>query len=150
MEKKIKAALMFEAERPEKTSNGFEIYYDEETGEAVGIVYEGIVHLKRTSPVVMNWWDAVNYCKTVVINGIRSELCPVNDTWLEEFESIHKALYQAFDEIGAENLNYASWCAEFSISHAWYQSFGNGTISNGYAKNYNYYVRPVLILKRKV
>lgn len=135
--------------RPERTSNGYEIYYDEESGESVGIVYNGIVHLKRTSPERMHWCRAVKYCKTVVINGIQSELCPVDNIWRKEFKKIHGALSIALAEIGAEHLDLYTWCSEYDYddSNAWGQGFSGGSFYYGSKDYYNSYVRPVLVLK---
>lgn len=134
--------------RPEKISNGFEIYYDQISGEAVGIVYQGIVHLKKTSAKKMNWFDAKKYCQTVVINGITSQLFPITDDWKEEFPQVSKGWYDALCEIGADNPDEFTWCSEYSGIIAWYQTFNNGDIYYGNKLNGNLYVRPVLILKK--
>lgn len=153
------------------TSNGYEIYNDETSGEAVGVVYKNLVFLKIVSESPMNWDNAVEYCKTVVINGITAELCPVDDyySWMKEFDKISKDLYEALKEIGAEKLEHGTWCSGCEDKKlygaqslypyrqgflAWVQSFvcidqsfvcGN-VIDD--SKSSNYYVRPVLVLKR--
>lgn len=134
--------------RPQKTSNGYEIYYDESSGEAVGIIYKNLVFLKKTSEKKLDWYDAVDYCKTVVINGMISELCPVSGNWKQEFAKIHKDLYDALAEIGAKNLNYPTWSSsEFGKHYAWLQRLCDGYIYD-FDRYGHFYVRPVLVLRR--
>lgn len=136
------------AECPKKTSNGFEIYFDEETGEAVGIIHNGIVHLKKTSPKPMSWYQALLYCETVVINGIRSELCPADLAWTKEFRRIYVDLDIALEEIGGENLDETVWCKSCSEVFAGTQCFFDGYVGAS-DKTLIGYVRPVLVLPSK-
>ncbi len=148
IENEIREALISKkaTERKEKTSNGYQIYYDEASGEAVGIVYKNMVFLKNTSEKKLHWYDAAIYCKTVVINGITSQLCPADESWKTEFKRIARGVYKALLEIGAEKLDCLTWASEYNAKCAWYQRFSDGLIYNFYCKdNYNY-VRPVLIL----
>ncbi len=138
------------SERKEKTSNGYQIYYDEATGKAVGIVYKNMVFLKNTSKKKLHWYDAAIYCKTVVINGITSRLCPADESWKTEFKKIAGNLYKALLEIGAENLDDLTWAAECNANYAWSQSFGNGNVTSYGKTFYSGYVRPVLILDKKI
>ncbi len=148
IENEIREALSSKSLKPkEKTSDDFEIYYDQASGEAVGIIYKNIVFLKHISKGPMNWNKAVAYCKTIVINGIRARLCPVDDNWRAEFEKISKKLYHAFEKIGAEKLDYFTWASEYDDTWAWLQRFTD----DGYVGYTNYkgssnYVRPVLLL----
>lgn len=130
----------------EKTSDDFEIYYDQGSGEAVGIVYKNIVFLKHISKGPMNWNKAVAYCKTIVINGIKAQLCPVDDNWRAEFEKISKKLCLALEKIGAEHLDSWIWASEYSHNYAWVQYLSDGNTSM-YSKYSYSYVRPVLVLK---
>lgn len=133
--------------RPQRTSNGYEIYYDEASGKAVGIVYKNRVFLKTTSSEKITWREAAEYCKSIIINGITSQFCPVDDNWKKEFCNVYQNLYQALKEIGAENLDYSTeWCFENGSVWAWTQSLSDGS-TDAYYKHYNYYVRPVLILR---
>ncbi len=136
--------------RPQITSNGYEIYYDEISGNVVGIVYRNLVFLKGVSERRMNWHDAVDYCKTIVINGITAELCPVDsdDSWEKEFYSISKSLYEALREIGAENLDTYTWCSEYSKDKAWLQYVGDSDVYTCLKDGCNFNVRPVLVLRR--
>ncbi len=132
--------------KQEKTSNGYQIYYDETSGETVGVVYKNIVFLKHVSKKTMTWYEAAAYCKTIVINGITAQLCPVDNSLQYEFENLSRGLYRALKEIGAVMLKYYSWAAEYSKYHAWYQGFSNGYIDKGSKSIDFFYVRPVLIL----
>ncbi len=150
IENEIREALISKpenvSERKEKTSNGYQIYYDEAAGKAVGIVYKNMVFLKNTSKKKLHWYDAASYCKTVVVNGITSQLCPADESWKTEFKRIARGVYKALVEIGAEKLDCLTWASEYNAKCAWYQRFSDGLIYNFYCKdNYNY-VRPVLIL----
>ncbi len=145
------------------TSNGYEIYYDKASGEAVGIVHKNLVFLKTTSERRMDWYEAVEYCKTIVINGITAELCPVTKDWYVEFTDIYCDLRQALKEIGAEKSDCCTWCCDCDSSklrsciekfypwskgyYAWVQSFDNGNMCDD-MKSGHYAVRPVLVLKR--
>lgn len=131
----------------EKTSDDLEIYYDQASGEAVGIVYKNIVFLKHISKAPMNWNKAVAYCKTIVINGIKAQLCPVDDNWRAEFEKISKKLCHALEKIGAEKFDYFTWATELDNTWAWHQRFSNdGYVGYTNLKGNSSYVRPVLIL----
>ena len=132
--------------RQQKTLNGYEIYYDESSNEAVGIVYKNRVFLKTTSSERINWHEAAEYCKSIIINGITSQFCPVDDNWKKEFCNVYQNLYQALKEIGAENLDYYTWCSEYDDTWAWTQRFSDGGVSYNFNKNLSYYVRPVLVL----
>lgn len=131
--------------RKEKASNGYKIYYDESNGEAVGIVYKNLVFLKKTSSKEINWFDAVEYCKTFVINGITSQLCPMDDIKYE-FLMIAHGPYEALQEIGAEHLDCFTWCSENDNFVAWTQRFSDGKLFGYEHKHFNNYVRPVLVL----
>lgn len=134
------------------TDTAFEVYRDEVSGEAVGIVYRDLVFLKGTSPQKLNWQEAQSYCKTVVVNGITAELCPASRDWKQEFHHLSEDLYLALREIGAEHPDATTWCAEYASEgmrlYAWYQNFCTGQISNGCKVDYKFYVRPVLPLKK--
>lgn len=131
----------------QKTSNGYEIYYDNSNGEAVGIVYKNLVFLKKTSQKKLDWYEAVEYCKTVIVNGIESQLCPADEDWREEFREIVKDLYEALHEIGAENLDDYTWSASvYNNSLAREQNLSDGSMSLDYKFKDNY-VRPVLDLE---
>lgn len=132
---------------PQRTSNGYEIYYDEASGKAVGIVYKNRVFLKTTSSERINWHEAAEYCKSIIINGITSQFCPVDDNWKKEFCNVYQNLYQALKEIGAENLDYSTWCSENGSSWAWIQDLSDGYVIFNHSKNLSCYVRPVLVLK---
>ena len=134
--------------RPRTTSNGYKIYYDKTSGEAVGIVYKKLVFLKAFSERKMNWYEAVEYCKTIVINGIVAELCPVMKNWETEFRDIYCDLKQALKEIGAEKSDYCTWCSEKDDLNAWCQYFIRGNVYPSYKGYDSSYVRPVLVLKR--
>lgn len=145
------------------TSNGYEIYYDEASGEAVGIVYNNLVFLKTVSERRMDWDDAAAYCKTIVINGITAELCPVTKNWRSEISAVYSGLQRALKEIGAEKSDCCTWCCDCDSSklhscietfypwskmyYAWVQSFENGNVIDT-RKHDSFYVRPVLVLKR--
>lgn len=141
--------VLSELQKPckERTSNGYEIYYDESNGEAVGIVYKNLVFLKSTSSQEINWYEAVEYCKTVVINGIQAQLCPVEEELGEEFRGVAEDLYKALQEIGAENLDDWTWCSEYSYYYAWIQRFSDGSLYYYDKYDYTWSVRPVLVLK---
>lgn len=147
-EKSAKGSVVEVISKLKKTSNGYEIYYDESSGNAVGIVYKNLVFLKTTSSEKINWYEAVKYCKTIIINGIVSELCPVAEKWRKEFKSVSRDLYKALAEIGAENLDYTTWCSEHSGNNAGTQRFSDGYIDWSSKNINNYYVRPVLVLNR--
>lgn len=151
IENEVREALSSNSEKPlpqkEKTSNGYRIYYDKTSNDAVGIIYKNMVFLKETSEKKLNWDDAVKYCKTVVLNGITSQLCPVDRNWKTELNSIAKGLYTALKEIGARRLDDWTWCSEYSYYYAWGQYFSNGSMFYGGKTNYSSYVRPVLILQ---
>lgn len=136
--------------------NRFERYYDNETEEVVGLVYDDLVILKQTSEEQMLWKDAEFYCKTVVVNGIRAELCPVMPEWKTDVVAGTQDLAAALREIGAENLDSPTWCeaysrtesqSPFSNLYAWYLRLG-ANLSNGCKCDYKFYVRPVLRLKK--
>lgn len=146
IENEIREALSLKPlKQREKTSDDFEIYYDQASGEAVGIVHKNIVFLKHVSDKDMSWNDAVAYCETVVINGIRAQLCPAGKNWPTEFKKISKELWLALKEIGAEKLDYWTWASKYNGNYAWYQNFLSGGVGKDY-KNLNFYVRPVLLL----
>ncbi len=152
IENEVREALSSNSEKPlpqkEKTSNGYRIYYDKTSNDAVGIIYKNVVFLKETSEKKLNWDDAVTYCKTIVINGITSQLCPVDRNWKTEFDSIAKDLYTALKEIGARRLDDWTWCSEYSnTGYAWIQYFSDGYVYDYYLKGSTCYVRPVLILQ---
>lgn len=129
-----------------KTSDDFEIYYDQASGEAVGIVYKNIVFLKHISEGSMKWNKAVAYCRTIVINGIKAQLCPVDENWRKELVKISKKLCLALKKIGAVHLDSWIWASEYSYEYACTQHLSSG--STGWnLKNYTNYVRPVLVLK---
>lgn len=132
----------------------FERYYDNETGEVVGLVYDDLVILKQTSPEKMKWNDAEAYCQTVVINGIQAELCPIVPEWKKDVVAGTQDLAAALQEIGAENLDSPTWCEAYPLPesmfgnlYAWYLCFG-ANLSNGCKCDYKFYVRPVLRLKK--
>lgn len=134
--------------------NRFERYYDDETGEIVGLIYGDFVILKRTSPEKMKWDDAEAYCQTIVINGIRAELCPIMPEWKEDVVAGTQDLADALREIGAENLDTPTWCEAYPLSgspsgnlYANYLRLGTSR-SNGCKCDYKFYVRPVLRLKK--
>ena len=142
-----KTPAVEESSRPKRTSNGYEIYYDENSNEAVGVVYNNLVFLKKSSGRRMTWFEVVDYCKSIVINGITSEICLVDATWPGELKKIYRDLCQALKEIGAENLDYFTWCSEYDSSNAWYQNLSDGYVYYTSKSNFRY-VRPVLVLKR--
>lgn len=150
LENDVRMALNVSEKRyssPQKTSNGYEIYYEESSGEAVGIVYNNIVFLKKSSGRLMTLFEADWYCKSIVINGVTSQLCPVDDSWIGELKKIYRDLYQALTEIGAENLDHYTWCSKHpNANYAWIQRLSNGDTSY-YGKSNFRYVRPVLVLK---
>lgn len=146
--KSAKRSVVEAISKPKKTSNGYEIYYDERSNEVVGIVYKNRVFLKTTSSERINWHEAAEYCKSIIINGITSQFCPVDDNWKKEFCNVYQNLYQALKEIGAENLDYYTWCSEYDDTWAWTQRFSDGGVSYNFNKNLSYYVRPVLVLNR--
>lgn len=159
--KLVKNPAVVQGSKPEKTSNGYEIYYDINSGEAVGIVYKNIVFLKQTSKYLLYWTEAVEYCKSIIINGITSQLCPVDDIWKEEFERNSQCLYDALKEIGAKHLNSDTWGTEYSCDHVWAKYFHwckenyawglcflDGNVDWYYKTSDRYYVRPVLVLDR--
>jgi len=96
----------------------------------------------------MSWDQAVEYCKTIVINGIAAQLCPVTEKWPDEFKMLYPDLRQALIGIGADKevLNSATWCEEKDRNDAWKLSFNNGCISRAYRDGFYSFVRPVLIL----
>ena len=154
IEKEIKEVLSPKPEKrtsktlkpKEKTYDDFETYYDQVNGEAVGIVYKNIVFLKKVTRDPLNWNEAVAYCKTIEINGIKARLCPVDDNWQTEFKMISKELYLALEKIGAEKLDYDTWASERSYKSAWSQRFSNGNVYTNHNKAISFYVRPVLLL----
>lgn len=97
----------------------------------------------------MDWFEAVEYCKTVIVNGIESQLCPADEDWREEFREIVKDLYEALHEIGAENLDDYTWASsEDDCSWAWIQDFsGGGDVCRSYKVLFGNDVRPVLVLE---
>lgn len=133
--------------RPQTTSNGYKIYYDKASGEAVGIVYKNLVFLKVVSEREMNWYEAEAYCYLIDINDITAELCPVNyNSWREEFLDISKSLYVALKEIGAKNLDAYTWCAQRNSNEGCLQNFAIGDVCS-YLKGCTLaYLRPVLVL----
>lgn len=141
--------LALGANRPQATSNGYPIYYDEASGEAAGIFYKNIVFLKNVSEKRLTWPEAVEYCKTIVINGVTAQLCPVSNEREGEFKKVCRDLKTALAEIGAKELDTATWCTEVDRDSAWKLCFDNGHLSSA-SKEYGHpsYVRPVLLLKR--
>lgn len=137
--------------KQEKTCNGFDIYRDEATGEALGIVWGDFVILKKTSEEKLDWHDAEAYCQTVVVNGIVSELFPILPTEKEGPSEETKAPAAALAEIGAVNLDSPTWCQSYNGPapeiYAWYLQFG-ARLSNGCKFDYRFFVRPVLRLKK--
>ena len=132
----------------------FDRYYNNKTGEVVGLIYGDFVILKQTSLEKMNWRDAEAYCQTLVINGIQAELCPIMPEWKKDVEAGTQDLAAALHEIGAENLDSPTWCEAYLQSEslfgelfAWYLRFG-ANLSNGCKCDYKFYVRPVLRLKK--
>lgn len=134
------------SKRKEKTSNGYDIYYNKISGEAVGIVYQNIVFLKHISENPMSWYDAVSSCKEIVINGVKAQLCPVNTNWRTELKIISEELCLALEEIGAEHLDCWIWASKFDSDYAWIQYLRDGKTDYNF-KLSNYYVRPVLVLE---
>ena len=137
-----------ESSRPKRTSNGYEIYYDESSGQPVGIVYNNVVFLRTISEVPITWSEVAEYCKSIIINGIVSELCPVDATWPGELKKISQDLYQALTEIGAGYLDHYTWCSEISHINACKWRLSDGSISLNFRTGSRSYVRPVLVLKR--
>lgn len=133
---------------PKITSNGYEIYYNEKTGEAEGIVFMGRVICKKTSSEKMNWYEAVDYCKTVIVNGIQSELCPMDRVWRNMFRAVYEDLRQALQEIGAEHLDCCTWCVDHSNCYAWCLRITDGVSYNYCGKAAGFYIRPILVLKK--
>lgn len=160
IEDEIRAALIGEDSKAEvekvpaakprrQTSNGYPIYFDETTGEAVGIMYGNMVFLTAASEKKMSWDQAVEYCKTIVINGITAQLCPIAEKWMDDFKMRCPDLREALLRIGAdkEALNSATWCEAKDKNDAWKLSFNNGCISRAYRDGFYAFARPVLILR---
>lgn len=107
----------------QKTSNGYEIYYDKKSGNAVGIVWTDFVFLKETSPRRLSFDEAWQYCNKILINGLRAEVFPVDECadWCDWCHSLDlEGLYMALAEIGAENLTEEFWCGEYPFhAQAW-------------------------------
>lgn len=135
----------------QKTSNGFDIYRDEATGETLGIVWGRFVVLKKTSAERLNWRDAEAYCQTVVVNGVTAELFPILPTERERPAEDTRELAAALAEIGAVNLDSPTWCQSYKSQppelYAWYLWFGV-RLSNGCKCDYKFHVRPVLRLRK--
>lgn len=134
-----------------QTSNGYPIYYDNDTGEAVGIIYKNMVFLASASAKKISWYDGLEYCKTIIINGITAQLCPITKQWINEFKGLCFDLREALLGIGAdkEALNAATWCEAKDKNDAWKLSFNNGHISRAYIEGNLSYVRPILILRNE-
>lgn len=130
----------------------FELYYDDETKEPVGVIYGNMVILKQTSKEKMAWGEAEAYCRSVVINGMTASLCPVMPEWKDDVVGNTQDLAAALEAIGAENLDTPTWCEAYQMPeslfadlYAWYLCLGS-QLSNGCKCDYKFYVRPVLLL----
>jgi len=138
-------------DRPQakKTSNGYEIYYDKTSGEAVGIVYKHVVFLKHLSSRRMTWHRAYVYCKKIEVNGIVAEpFWTSNEDWITEFkEKLHTELCQALQEIGAKKPEACSWAGAYDLDNAWRMDFQTGNIDYRAKYKQEAYIRPVLFLK---
>ena len=105
--------------------------------------------LASASAKRMSCDQAVEYCKTIVINGVTAQLCPITEKWINEFKKLCPDLRQALIGIGADKavLNSATWCEAKDRNDAWKLSFNNGCISRAYRDGFYAFVRPVLILR---